>query len=372
MKKIFHINSYYTDNHLYKEIFQRLDGEYEQTVFIPQKKGTGRKNEIDLSNGRLCYSPIFDKADRLFYFRKIHKAFKKVNESYCGTDIIHAHNLSTDGVLAYKLWKRYKTEYIVAIRLTDIVLQYKYFLFRRQILNSVLRHAKKIIFLSPIHIDQLFRYIASSELKKNITAKATVIPNGVNNFWLNNLVTYPRQKKENEIRLLFVGRIVKVKNIFNMLDAIGLLNKQGYNVHLSIIGGKYHLEPEYFEKFTTAIAGLDYIHYIGEIWDKDQIRTYYKDTDIFLMPSVNELFGLTYIEAISQNVPVIYSYNTGISPYLKGKTFAEGVNQLSVESIANGIVELYNRIPQMGVFSDFAKEYDWNNIVNKYKQIYNE
>lgn len=370
--KLLHINSYYSDNHLYKEIYTRLDADYEQTIYIPQKKGIGRKNEIELHNGNLVYEDIFSTCDRFLFFSKLRKAFRELNGLQLFPQFIHAHNLSTDGVLAYRMHKAIGVDYIVAVRLTDIILQYKYFFYRRATLNKVLAAAKKIVFISPIQLPQLLKYINDEELKRNIENKAIAIPNGVNNYWLDHKVTTPKKTTSHSVNLLFVGRIVKVKNVLRLLQAVELVEKQGYDIKITIIGGKYHLEHDYFEKFMSLIAGKKYINYMGEIWDKDVIRKAYTEADIFVMPSLNELFGLTYIESISQNVPVVYSKGSGIMPYLEGKPFAECVDQLSVESIADGIINLMSRVGNLGVFSSFADDYNWDNIINKYKRLYNE
>ena len=365
---ILQLNSYFSDNHLYKEIFRRIDKEHSQTVFVPQGKNS-KVEGIELQNGEIHFANICTPLDRFLYFRKIHKAFSALLDLNVKADFIHAHNLFTDGVLAYKYKKKYGTNYIVAIRLTDIFLQYKYFIYRRPLANKVLKNASKIVFISPIQVEQVLSFFKDERLKQEIKDKAVVIPNGINSYWLDNKVTEQHTQSE-VLNLLFVGRIVKVKNVFRQLEAVNKLSQKGVPVKLRIIGGKYHHEPDYYNEFLEAIKDNVNVEYLGEIWDKDIIRKEYQRADMFLMPSISELFGLTYIEAISQNVPVIYSKNTGIMPYLEGKAYAEMVDQLSVDSIAEGIEKLSARLSNLGVFSDFADDYNWDNIVSKYKDIY--
>ncbi|MBR2007864.1 MAG: glycosyltransferase family 4 protein [Alistipes sp.] len=372
LKKILQICSYYSDNHLYKEIFTRLDSEYEQTVFVPQKINVAEKNQVTLQHGKLIYSRIFGFLDRFFFFSKIKKAYKNLCKQNIQANFIHAHNLFTDGVLAYKMHKAYGTRYIVAVRLTDIFLQYKYFLYRRPLINKVLKSAEKIIFISPIQIEQLLSFVSDKKLKEIISGKSIAISNGINSYWIDNLVQDRKPVNNKTLKLLFVGRIVKVKNIFRIISAVDLLREKGEDVELTIIGGEYHSEHDYYSKFIETINDKKYINYLGEIWDKDKIKAEYAKNDIFIMPSLKELFGLTYIESISQNTPVIYSQSTGIMPFLVNKEFAVCVDQMSIESIANGILTIRNRLKSIGVFSSFAKDYHWDNIVEKYKVLYNE
>ena len=373
MKKLLHLNAYYSDTTLYRDIITRLDGKWEQFVYVPSVIGLEHKNYTNLSTGRICYSDIIGKWDRYLYFHKISKIFKDYQAISFNPDFIHAHNLFTDGVIAYKIHKTNKCKYIVSIRMTDLYLQYKYMFHRRGIANKALWNASAVVFLSDIHREDLLKYIKSPKLREEVKRKSYIIPNGLGQYWFDNIVSLQRDSVDTEcINLLHIGRIVKYKNILRTIDAIENLIRKNIQVRLTIIGGSFSNELDFYEHFKKIIKDKQYITYLGAINDKDVIRDYYRQADALVVASINELFGLIYLEAISQNVPVIFGEGSGIESYLKDKGFAVGVNPYDVSSIEEGIMEMISRKESLSVFSHFVNDFKWDHIVERLNCLYNE
>ena len=55
------------------------------------------------------------------------------------------------------------------------------------------------------------------------------------------------------------------------------------------------------------------------------------------MPSSNETFGLVFIEALSQSLPIIYTKGEGIDGYFKDDFIGKAVNSKDNQSIAYAI-----------------------------------
>jgi glycosyltransferase involved in cell wall biosynthesis len=115
----------------------------------------------------------------------------------------------------------------------------------------------------------------------------------------------------------------------------------------------------------------DFIEYKGKIYDKEKLANIMQQSSLFVMPSINETFGLVYIEALSQNLPVIYSKGQGIDG-LFDETVGIRVNALSVDEIRDAIrniLENPNKYSNNKVsFTDF----DWKNIAEKYIGFYQD
>src|SRR5690606_7569856 len=95
--------------------------------------------------------------------------------------------------------------------------------------------------------------------------------------------------------------------------------------------------------------------------------------DIFVMTSIHETFGLSYAEALSQGLPIVYTKGQGFDGFYEEGQVGFGVDALSVESIANGIesvIENYNDLVQNVSQLDLAQSFDWNEIAKKYQNIY--
>ena len=372
---ILHINSYYIDNHLYSHLYKKLSKDVRQKVYVPIKYNRSPENQLDIENLDLVYDKIITKFHKLDYFGKIKKITKALVREGLHKDIdfIHAHNLYTDGGVAYKLKKQFGIKYIVAIRLTDVIMQYKYMFHRRSYGRKILEEAEKVIFVSPIYKERLFSMMSSNFVNR-IEKKTLIMPNGVNQFWLDNLKVQHDKILEDTVQLLFVGQIDENKNLYNTIAAVAQLNEQNVKKYiLTIVGGKNKTrdDDEFFDGFIQHIAQYDWVSYEGKK-DRIELLELYRKADIFVMPSRRELFGLVYIEALSQSTPVIYSIGEGISSFLKNENFGVGVYADDPTSIANGIAKIVNDYPDFHGIEKFIAPFNWNIISNKYLDLYSK
>jgi len=370
--KVLHLNAYYIDNHLYSQLYSILDHDVEQKVYVPIKLDRKPENVINLKRTRLIFEKIIKPIHKFNYFDKIKRITKSVVSKKIPDDIdfIHAHNLFTDGAVAYGLKKKFGINYIVAIRGTDINLQYKYMWHRRFSIHRVLKQAEKIVFISVANKDKLFEMMPKNLVAK-ISRKVHVIPNGINDVWLNNMKKPVARSLGKTVRLLFVGQIKRQKNILLLIEAVKLLNET-YDLDfiLTIVGPEHINEPDFFASFLSLIKPLAWVDYKGKIKADKQLIEAYRSCDIFVMPSKNELFGLVYIEALSQGKPVLYSKGEGIDSYLKDYPAGQAVDPDNQFDIAEGIIEIVKNYKSYTDFDDVVLPFNWNDIASTYKQFY--
>ncbi len=374
MQKILHLNSYFIDNNLYNNIYSRLDSVYSQTILVPIKYNREDKIKISIQNGDVHCLRLIKKHHAFFYTQKINSIYQKAKQMgvYKGVDLIHAHNLFIDGAVALKLKKEFGVKYIVAIRMTDVDLQYRYMLHRRKIANEILRHASRIIFISSIYEEKLFSYMPT-KLGLEFSQKSIVIPNGIDNFWLKNDSKLTLFEDGMTYKILYIGQIQKRKNIIKLIDAIeSITKKKLFKIELNVVGKFHPSESKYVELFQSRLENCQSVNYLGHIFDKRKIQELLRESHLMALPSTHELFGLVYIEAISQNTPVLYCEGEGISPFLDNQLFATAIkrNPLNKTSIAESIQQSINKYSGLSEFSDFSKSFSWDKIVNRYMDIY--
>lgn len=370
--KILHLNSYYIDNHLYAQLYTELDADIQQRVYVPIKIDREPENEVTLKQTELIFEKIIKPIHKFNYFGKIRKIFKSIVSKGLVADIdfIHAHNLFTDGALAYKLKKKFNIGYIVAVRTTDIELQYRYMWHRRPFIHRVLKNADRIVFISNTYRDKLFAMMPKS-MVTTITHKVQVIPNGIDNMWLNQLQKPAAIPLRRSVKLLYVGQIIERKNILLLIEAVQRLNAAGeYQYTLTIIGPEGNSEPDYFKDFIDLIQSLSWVDYKGKISVGESLLQAYRTSDIFVMPSKYELFGLVYIEALSQGKPVLYSKGEGIDGFLSDYQAGKGVNPNSAEAIAAGIDTIVKNYQNYTDFDSVVLPFNWKNIAVVYKKLY--
>ena len=293
--KIFQICNGYFATKLYKELFDGLNMRgciNKIFVFTWNKFNLNKKND----NSKIIVI-YFSKILRLFFYLKQKKVFKSLLsvETKFDHDLIHAHTLFSNGDIALRLKMKYNIPYIVAIRNTDINIFFKYFFFLRKYGLKIMENADKIIFLSPSYKKECLEDYVPIEKREEMEKKSVIIPNGINKFWIENSIN--SKKRHKEIRLIYVGSIDKNKNVITTILACKKLLSQGYEVKFTVVGDIEIRIDELNEGF------IQHIPYSS----KEEIKKYFEESDIFIMPSRYETFGLVYAEALSQGLPVIYT-----------------------------------------------------------------
>jgi len=369
---ILHLANDYSGSTVYKNLVAALDHlEVTQTVYtaVRSKELVGKNNIVlKQPESKLIYSPILNTYSRLdFYYKKriiIKNIQKKVN-NISNFHYIHAHTWYSDGTIAFYLHKKYNIPYSVTIRSTDLNLFFKYMYHLRGLGLDILKSSEKIIFISPQYQERFKNHEYIKSRYPDFISKSIVLPNGVDKFWVEHAENR-KDKIKNPVQLLFIGTFLKRKNVNLLIDAVIILNKGEMKYVLHLVGGgkdKGRVEKK--------IQNLDYIKFHGPIFDLNKLKAFINSCDIFVMPSHSETFGLVYIEALSQGIPVIYTTNEGIDG-LYGENIGEKVNHKDINSIIEGIQAVatnyskYNFKPK-----EIVKNHDWSLIAKKYIQIYN-
>lgn len=303
---------------------------------------------------------------RYFFFLKEYFVYKDFLDFYRDENfsLLHAHTIFSNGYIAYKHYKKTGIPYIVAVRDTDLNIFFKYRLFLRPLGRKILLHAKKIIFLSENYKIQLCDYFLNEKEKKIILSKSEVIPNGVNSFFIMNQKKKRKKDLDKKIKILTVGHIMKRKNQLKVCEAIQILVDEGYEVEYVVVGKV--LDNKYFKQ----IESYEFIKYIPFL-KKEELLEIYNYADIFVMPSMTETFGLTYIEALTQGLPIVYTKNQGIDGYFSNGTVGESVDARDSNDISNSIKKIacnYNQYTE--IIGENVSNFNWKEINDRYIILY--
>ena len=110
---------------------------------------------------------------------------------------------------------------------------------------------------------------------------------------------------------------------------------------------------------------------LGKIYDKDRLSEVMRSCALFAMTSIHETFGLVYVEALSQNLPVVYTKGQGIDGFFDDSV-GIGVNALSVDETAEAIRSILENHDRYSNSSVSFPDFEWANIARKYESIYEE
>lgn len=371
--KVLHLCADYPYTNLYRELVLSLDKICtKQLIYIPLRKDKEFIESInnEFINIDFIYSKVFSNIDRLFYNHKINKIltdienkidFKKIN-------LVHAHFLFSMGGIALKLKEGKKIDYIVTVRNSDVNVFFKYMLHIRKIGINVMKEAKKIVFISPSYKNIVIDRYVPYELRDSIDQKSVIIPNSVNSFWLQNKYRKSEYEDKKKIRLIYVGEFSKNKNIVTSIKVTRKLKELGYNVIFTIVGGKGNYE---YRIKKLAKMNKDIIEIYARIEDREKLLTMYRKSNIFIMPSFHETFGLVYVEAMSQGLPIIYTKGQGIDGYFEDGKVGYSVNPKDISDIVKKIemiINNYNKISKNCY--NLVEKFSWERIAKIYHNIY--
>lgn len=167
----------------------------------------------------------------------------------------------------------------------------------------------------------------------------------------------------------FLGRVTFQKGPEYFVEAAYKVLQRNPNVHF-VLAGDGDMMPKIIRRVAQLGIGHRF-HFTGFLRGNDVDRMFAL-SDVYVMPSVSEPFGISPLEAMRSNVPVVISKQSGVAEILN---HALKVDFWDVEAMADAIWGLleYKALPKM--FQHYGKtEVDsllWENAAFKLKNIYN-
>lgn len=118
---------------------------------------------------------------------------------------------------------------------------------------------------------------------------------------------------------LFVGQVVHRKGLHLLISACALLEKQGYDRYMLIVAGEGEQKQE-FMAFCDVHGLSDRIHWAGWV-DYECLGTYLEAADVFIFPTLEDIWGMVALEAMACRKPVVCSKWAGVAEMIdQGKT----------------------------------------------------
>jgi glycosyltransferase involved in cell wall biosynthesis len=196
--------------------------------------------------------------------------------------------------------------------------------------------------------------------------KVVTVYNAVEPFNINRLKIY--NKYRNDKIVTFLGRITSQKGPEYFINAANKVLQKTSNVRFVMAG-----EGDLKEKLIKYVARLgisDRFHFTGFLKGDDVYRMY-SMSDLYVMPSMSEPFGISPLEALQSGVPVIISRQSGVSEVLK---HVIKINFWDIDGLANAI---YGALYYEGVTKTMADKgmkevmnLKWKDTAIKIRDIY--
>ncbi|MBQ7941004.1 MAG: glycosyltransferase family 4 protein [Muribaculaceae bacterium] len=184
------------------------------------------------------------------------------------------------------------------------------------------------------------------------------------------LLDIPRVEHPKEKIVTFLGRITMQKGPEYFVEAAALVLKRTHNIRFVMAGSGDKLEEMIHLAAERGIA--DRFHFPGFQRGK-QVYEAYKNSDVFVMPSVSEPFGIAPLEAMQCGTPSIISKQSGCGEIL---TNVIKVDYWDINSMADAI---YSICTNQSLFKYLQEEgikevagITWEKVGLKHRAIYDE
>ena len=215
--------------------------------------------------------------------------------------------------------------------------------------------------------------MAVSNLTRNIVINKYGIP-AEKVMTVHNAVRFAEGNQEEEERgvkdkiVTFLGRITYQKGPDYFVEAAAKVLKRTQNVRFVMAGSGDMMNHVIRRVARLGIA--DKFHFTGFLRGAD-VQKMFALSDVYVMPSVSEPFGISPLEAMKSNVPTIISKQSGVAEVLD---YAVKVDYWDVDAMADAIYGLVT-YPALGEL--FARKgleevtgLKWNNAAAKIKEGY--
>lgn len=288
-------------------------------------------------------------------------------------DLLYCHHPLIEGYVGTILKRKYKLPLVVVEHsLTDI---------NRALKNNLRRkYYKKVLDECDIAI------AVSSRVKREMekfyydkrSEKIKVVLNGAESYdVLNQAQALEEQSRDNKlnnvIKIISVGALTERKGHLYLIYALKELMEKGINNFECNIIGDGPLR-EQLDRVTKKLNLEDRVKILGQRPHNEVIQKM-KSSDIFVLPSWDEPFGIVFIEAMQIGLPVIGTLNEGISDIIRNRENGVLVEKKNYKELAAAIEFLMKdsnarkTIAKNGYES--VRQLTWENNVRKNMEIFN-
>jgi glycosyltransferase involved in cell wall biosynthesis len=166
----------------------------------------------------------------------------------------------------------------------------------------------------------------------------------------------------------FLGRITMQKGPEYFIEAAYKVLQVMDNVRFVMAGSGDMMER--MMRRAAALKITDRFHFTGFLKGAD-VFTMLDMSDVYIMPSVSEPFGISPLEAMQSNVPVIISKQSGVAEIL---THAVKTDFWDIDAMADAIYGILNYPALSNMFIKNGKEevirLKWDNSARHVRDIY--
>lgn len=234
------------------------------------------------------------------YARAVRHGFENLRSFWGKPDLIHAHVVLPAGWAASRLGKQYG----IPVILTEhsgpfsMNLQTDY---ERTLVREALAQVNHIVAVSPAMEQQILAF----QPVQNIH----VVGNVIRTDFFSPAQKQDPDSSEKALQFLAVASLTEQKGLHYLLEAGKLLLERGLSKFGILIAGDGP-QRGMLEEQAQASGLSQHCHFLGAL-EPIQVRHRMQESDVFVLPSLAETFGVVLVEAMACGIPVIATRSGG-------------------------------------------------------------
>lgn len=144
-------------------------------------------------------------------------------------------------------------------------------------------------------------------------------PSGISNEFVETIPNFEKKFSNEKVRILYVGQFIPRKHVDTIIFAVNKVRQiSQYDLSIDLVGGG--VEEGNLRKLVKELNMEDCILFSGRL-PHEAVLKKMQQSDIFVMVSSREVFGLVYTEAMSQGCIVVASTQGGMEGIIQ-----DGIN----------------------------------------------
>lgn len=288
-------------------------------------------------------------------------------------DVVHVHDPYSEGLTGVILSKYYKKPLVMTWHGAELVEEKATFTIIGNIIRKFVCNNADIIVVPSDYIKNMvikYGFSNSNKIKIVTNAVDTNFFKPINKLEAKKIIKkYYKFEVERKI-ILVVGRLSKIKGIDLLIKSIPYILDD--NILLLIVGdGPENKNLKELSKFLKIDK---YVHFTGFV-DRNFLPLFYNISDVFVLPTLGEGFGLVYLEALSCGIPVI---TTKYAPEIQELVLKHNIglsSEVTPEEISKSIMKILNENDKKIIIDPtklkiIKKIFSWDENISKLLNIY--
>jgi glycosyltransferase involved in cell wall biosynthesis len=281
-------------------------------------------------------------------------------------DVIHYFFSFPTGLLS--LWPGIhpRIPYVVSLRGSDVP-YYDVYNKPLQIMHRILRPLTRTIWRRAAAVVALSSSLRDTALRTAPSQSISIIPNGINPA----LFAPDKDKRYGaaSLKLVSVARLIERKGIQHVFEALSTLNDK--NITLTIVGsGNYESD---LKQMCDQYSLNERVQFCGALL-REELPALYNKSDVFILPSLAESFGIVFAEAMACGLPIIGTKEGGIPDLVKPENGIL-VKPGDVDGIKNAILAMQADTEMRKRMSAanrkmIVEHYQWSSVASSYLEVY--